>query len=105
MPPVPILAPSDVIKIFQRLGWQMVRQKGSHIIMTKPKEKTGTFCISDEVRTWTRAYASSVGHEHSNNVECPRFASPGIITTRFCPASKLCIPTRPARGAPARQTH
>lgn len=36
MPPVPILSPSDVIKIFQRLGWQMVRQKGSHIIMTKP---------------------------------------------------------------------
>ena len=36
MPPVPILSPSDVIKIFQRLGWQMVRQKGSHIIMTRP---------------------------------------------------------------------
>ncbi len=36
MPPVPILPPSDVTKIFQRLGWQMVRQKGSHIIMTKP---------------------------------------------------------------------
>ena len=36
MPPVPVLPPSDVIKIFQRLGWQMVRQKGSHIIMTRP---------------------------------------------------------------------
>lgn len=36
MPPVPLLSPSDVIKIFQRLGWQIVRQKGSHIIMTKP---------------------------------------------------------------------
>jgi predicted RNA binding protein YcfA (HicA-like mRNA interferase family) len=36
MPPVPILPPSEVIKIFQRLGWQMVRQKGSHIIMTRP---------------------------------------------------------------------
>jgi predicted RNA binding protein YcfA (HicA-like mRNA interferase family) len=35
MPPVPLLAPSDVIKMFQRLGWQVVRQKGSHIIMTK----------------------------------------------------------------------
>ncbi len=29
MPPVPILPPSDVIKTFQRLGWQVVRQKGS----------------------------------------------------------------------------
>jgi len=36
MPPVPILSPSDVIKIFQRLGWHMVRQRGSHIIMTRP---------------------------------------------------------------------
>ena len=36
MPPVPLLPPSDVIKAFQRLGWQMVRQKGSHIIMTRP---------------------------------------------------------------------
>jgi predicted RNA binding protein YcfA (HicA-like mRNA interferase family) len=36
MPPVPVLPPSDVIKIFQHLGWQMVRQKGSHIIMTRP---------------------------------------------------------------------
>lgn len=36
MPPVPILSPSEVIKIFQRLGWQMVRQEGSHIIMTSP---------------------------------------------------------------------
>ncbi len=33
MPPVPILSPSDVIKIFQRLDWQVVRQKGSHIII------------------------------------------------------------------------
>ena len=36
MPPVPVLPPSDVIKIFQRLGWELVRQKGSHIIMTRP---------------------------------------------------------------------
>ena len=36
MPSVPLLPPSDVIKMFQRLGWQLARQKGSHIIMTKP---------------------------------------------------------------------
>ena len=34
MPPVPVLPYSDVIKMFQRLGWQIARQKGSHIIMT-----------------------------------------------------------------------
>lgn len=36
MPPVPILRPSEVVRTFQKLGWQVVRQKGSHIIMTKP---------------------------------------------------------------------
>jgi predicted RNA binding protein YcfA (HicA-like mRNA interferase family) len=36
MPPVPILSPSDVIKIFQRHGWEVVRRKGIHIIMTRP---------------------------------------------------------------------
>ena len=36
MPPVPLLSSSEVIKRFQRFGWRVVRQKGSHIIMTKP---------------------------------------------------------------------
>ena len=36
MPPVPLLSPSDVIKMFQRLGWQVVSQRGSHIIMNRP---------------------------------------------------------------------
>lgn len=40
MPPVPLLPPSDVIRMFQHLGWQIVRQKGSHIIMTKPGRST-----------------------------------------------------------------
>ncbi|MEI8135155.1 MAG: type II toxin-antitoxin system HicA family toxin [bacterium] len=35
MPPVPLLRPTDVIKAFERLGWEVVRQKGSHIILTK----------------------------------------------------------------------
>ena len=35
MPPVPVLRPSEVVKTFQKLGWQVARQKGSHIIMTK----------------------------------------------------------------------
>jgi predicted RNA binding protein YcfA (HicA-like mRNA interferase family) len=35
MPSLPVLPPSTVIKAFQRLGWQVVRQKGSHIIMTR----------------------------------------------------------------------
>jgi predicted RNA binding protein YcfA (HicA-like mRNA interferase family) len=35
MPPVLLLRPRVVIKIFQKLGWQVARQRGSHIIMTK----------------------------------------------------------------------
>jgi predicted RNA binding protein YcfA (HicA-like mRNA interferase family) len=36
MPPVPILRPTEVVKAFERAGWQIARQRGSHIIMTKP---------------------------------------------------------------------
>ena len=33
---IPLLRPRDVIKAFERLGWERERQRGSHIIMTKP---------------------------------------------------------------------
>jgi predicted RNA binding protein YcfA (HicA-like mRNA interferase family) len=36
MPPVPLLRPSEVVKALERLGWQVARQRGSHIILTKP---------------------------------------------------------------------
>jgi predicted RNA binding protein YcfA (HicA-like mRNA interferase family) len=36
MPPVPVLRPAEVVKIFRKLGWDVARQRGSHIIMTKP---------------------------------------------------------------------
>lgn len=36
MPPVPVLRPRAVVRAFQRLGWQVARQKGSHIVMTRP---------------------------------------------------------------------
>ncbi|MGI2908069.1 type II toxin-antitoxin system HicA family toxin [Tolypothrix sp. VBCCA 56010] len=35
MPAVPILKPSEVIKTFEKLGWEVSRQRGSHIILTK----------------------------------------------------------------------
>ena len=35
MPAVPVLRPSDVVKTFEKLGWEVVRQRGSHIILTK----------------------------------------------------------------------
>lgn len=35
MPPLPILRPNQVVKAFERFGWQVARQRGSHIILTK----------------------------------------------------------------------
>jgi predicted RNA binding protein YcfA (HicA-like mRNA interferase family) len=35
MPPVPLLRPSEVTKTFEKLGWTISRQRGSHIILTK----------------------------------------------------------------------
>jgi predicted RNA binding protein YcfA (HicA-like mRNA interferase family) len=36
MPPVPVLRPREVVRIFQKFGWSVVRQSGSHLILTKP---------------------------------------------------------------------
>jgi len=36
MTSVPILRPNEVVKIFEKLGWEVARQRGSHIILAKP---------------------------------------------------------------------
>ena len=36
MPQVPLLRPREVVRAFERLGWQAVRQRGSHLLLTKP---------------------------------------------------------------------
>jgi len=35
MSAVPLLRPRDAIRAFESFGWQVARQKGSHIILTK----------------------------------------------------------------------
>lgn len=35
MAAVPVLRPRQVIKAFEKLGWEVARQRGSHIILTK----------------------------------------------------------------------
>ena len=35
MPPIPVLRPREVVKAFEKLGWEIARQRGSHIILTK----------------------------------------------------------------------
>ena len=36
MPPVPVHRPRDVVGAFCKLGWEVARQRGSHLILTKP---------------------------------------------------------------------
>jgi len=36
MPAVPILRPREVVRAFENLDWEVARQRGSHIILTKP---------------------------------------------------------------------
>jgi len=35
---IPVLSGREVVRAFERLGWQVARQKGSHVIMIKPGE-------------------------------------------------------------------
>jgi predicted RNA binding protein YcfA (HicA-like mRNA interferase family) len=35
MPAVPLLRPREAIRAFEKLGWQVARQRGSHIVLTK----------------------------------------------------------------------
>ena len=35
MPSVPVLRPREVVKAFEKHGWEVTRQSGSHIIMTR----------------------------------------------------------------------
>jgi predicted RNA binding protein YcfA (HicA-like mRNA interferase family) len=38
MASVPVVSGGDVVKAFQSFGWNVARQSGSHIIMTKEGE-------------------------------------------------------------------
>jgi predicted RNA binding protein YcfA (HicA-like mRNA interferase family) len=35
MPALPVLSGRKVVRVFENLGWQVARQRGSHIIMVK----------------------------------------------------------------------
>ncbi len=38
MAQLPILSGTEVVKAFENLGWEFVRQSGSHMVMTKDGE-------------------------------------------------------------------
>ncbi len=35
MPKLPVLSGRETVQVFERLGWEVVRQRGSHIILVK----------------------------------------------------------------------
>ena len=46
MPALPILSGRKVVRAFEKLGWQVVRQRGSHIVMVRDGE-IATLSIPD----------------------------------------------------------
>ena len=40
MPKLPLLSANEVIKIFQKLGFQEIRQEGSHVFLEHPEGRT-----------------------------------------------------------------
>jgi predicted RNA binding protein YcfA (HicA-like mRNA interferase family) len=35
MPPLPVLSAEEVMSIFEKFGWRIIRQRGSHMILVK----------------------------------------------------------------------
>ena len=38
MPQLPVLSGRETVRNFERFGWSVARQRGSHMVMTKPGE-------------------------------------------------------------------
>jgi len=36
MPSLPVLSGRDVVRVFERFGWHIARQRGSHLVLVKP---------------------------------------------------------------------
>lgn len=57
---IPILKPQQVIKIFEKLGFYVKRQKGSHIIMVKDDDPIHQPVIPFHRKDLTRATLRSI---------------------------------------------
>lgn len=44
MPVLPVLSGRELVQVFERLGWQVARQRGSHIILVKA-DHTATLSV------------------------------------------------------------
>jgi predicted RNA binding protein YcfA (HicA-like mRNA interferase family) len=46
MPVLPVLSGREVVRVFERFGWQVARQRGSHIILVKA-DHVATLSVPD----------------------------------------------------------
>jgi len=46
MSPLPVIGGREAVRVFERFGWQIARQRGSHIIMTR-EGATVTLSVPD----------------------------------------------------------
>jgi predicted RNA binding protein YcfA (HicA-like mRNA interferase family) len=46
MPTLPRLSGKEVVRVFEKLGWEIARQKGSHTIMVKD-DNVATLSVPD----------------------------------------------------------
>lgn len=46
MPGLPVLGGLDVVGVFERFGWHIARQRGSHVILVKP-DHIATLSVPD----------------------------------------------------------
>ncbi len=46
MPQLPVMSGREVVRVFERFGWQVARQRGSHVIMVKQGENV-TLSVPD----------------------------------------------------------
>ncbi len=77
MPPVPVLAPREVVKTFEKLGWTVVRQRGSHIILTR-KGHIATLSVpqhTEVARGTLRSLISKAGFSVSEFLDARRKVS------------------------------
>jgi len=46
MPPLPVLSGREVVRVFESLGWEVARQRASHIALAKEGEPA-TLSVAD----------------------------------------------------------
>lgn len=50
MATLPVISGREAVKAFEKIGFKVHRQRGSHIILTT---QTGAICRSQTTRSWT----------------------------------------------------